>query len=88
MLQLIAEHDNARSSKNATLSDSVSLRRLDFVELLVDNVAEITSVPLAEALLTWEPYAFSIPNNASKYWYTDAREGGSNAVPFPIPHPC
>lgn len=28
---------------------------LDFVELLVENGAEITSVPLADVLLTWEP---------------------------------
>src|SRR5579864_4161387 len=31
------------------------LRRLDFVELLIENGAEITSVPLADVLLTWEP---------------------------------
>jgi hypothetical protein len=55
LVQLIAKHDTNQSSKNAALADSVSLRRLDFVELLVENGAGITSVPLADVLLTWEP---------------------------------
>src|SRR5579872_4322592 len=46
LVELIARHDPNHASKNAALADSVSLRRLDFVELLVQNGAEITSVPL------------------------------------------
>jgi hypothetical protein len=55
MVELIAKHETSQSSKNAALADSVSLRRLDFVELLIENGVEINSVPLADALLTWEP---------------------------------
>jgi hypothetical protein len=57
VLETIHQHrDRARqSSKDAALADSVSLRRLDFVELLVENGAEITSVPGADVLATWEP---------------------------------
>jgi len=55
LVELIARHDTNQASKNAALADSVSLRRLDFVELLVENGAEIVSVPLADVLLTWEP---------------------------------
>ncbi|MGC2533189.1 MAG: hypothetical protein WA424_09590 [Candidatus Sulfotelmatobacter sp.] len=55
LVELIAKHETNQASKNAALADSVSLRRLDFAELLVDNGAEITSVPLYDVLLTWEP---------------------------------
>ena len=37
------------------MRDAVSSRRLDLVELLLANGAEITSVPLANVLLTWDP---------------------------------
>lgn len=55
MVELIAKHETSQSSKNAALADSVSQRRLDFVELIVENGAEITSIPVADVLLTWEP---------------------------------
>ena len=54
-MELIAKHETNQSSRNAALADSVSLRRLDFVELLVGNGADITSVPLVDVLLTWDP---------------------------------
>src|SRR6202043_1187907 len=53
LVELIAKHETSQSSKDAALADSVSLRRLDFVELLVENGAEITSVPFADVLLPW-----------------------------------
>jgi hypothetical protein len=55
LVELIARHVTNQASKNAALADSVSIRRLDFVDLLVENGAEITSVPLHDVLLTWEP---------------------------------
>lgn len=55
LVELIARHETNQASKNAALADSVSLRRLDLVALLVENGAEIRSVPLADVLLTWEP---------------------------------
>lgn len=55
LVELIAKQDASVSSKNAALADSVSTRRLDLVELLVANGAEIKSVPLSDVLLSWEP---------------------------------
>ena len=55
LVELIAKHDTSQSSKDAALADAVSSRRLDLVELLLANEADIKSVPLAEVLLTWEP---------------------------------
>ena len=55
LVELIARYETNQASKNAALADSVSLRRLDFVALLVENGAEIISVPLYDVLLTWEP---------------------------------
>lgn len=54
LVALIAKHDS-QSSKNAALANATSARRLDLVELLVANGAEIKSVSLVDALLTWEP---------------------------------
>jgi|SRR5580698_1348945 hypothetical protein len=41
LVDLIARHERNQASKNAALADSVSLRRLDFVELLVENGADL-----------------------------------------------
>jgi hypothetical protein len=41
--------------KNAALRDAVASRRLDLIELLLSNGAEIAAVPLTNVLLTWEP---------------------------------
>ena len=49
--ELIARH-KVQASKNAAPSkDAMSIRRLDFVKLLVENGAQITSVPFADVLL-------------------------------------
>jgi ankyrin repeat protein len=55
LIELIARNENNRTSKNAALADAVSLRRLDFIQLLVENGAEVSSVPLADVLLEWNP---------------------------------
>lgn len=55
MVELIAKHETDQSAKGAALADAVSSRRLDLVELLLANGADIKSVPLADVLLTWEP---------------------------------
>jgi hypothetical protein len=55
LVELIAKHEAHQSAKDAALSDAVSSRRLDLVELLLANGADIKSVPLADVLLTWEP---------------------------------
>jgi ankyrin repeat protein len=58
LIELIAKHENNQSSKNAALAYAVSLRRLDFIELLVENGAEVKSVPFADVLLEWNPHIF------------------------------
>jgi hypothetical protein len=55
LIELIAKHDTSQASKNAALRDAVPLRRLDLVELLAENGAQITSVSFTDVLLTWEP---------------------------------
>jgi hypothetical protein len=55
LVELIAKHETSQSAKDAALGDAVSSRRLDLVELLLANGANIKAVPLADVLLTWEP---------------------------------
>src|SRR5690349_21547345 len=55
LIELIAKHENNQSSKNAALADAVSLRRLDFVQLLVEGGADVKSAPFADVLLEWNP---------------------------------
>ena len=58
LIELVAKHEINQSSKNAALADAVSLRRLDFIQLLVENGAEVKSVPFADVLLEWNPHIF------------------------------
>jgi hypothetical protein len=55
LVELIAKHERSQTSKDAALADAVSLKRLDFIELLVENGAPIDAIPFADVLLTWEP---------------------------------
>jgi hypothetical protein len=55
IVELIAKHEASQSAKDTALRDAVSSRRLDLVELLLANGADVKSVPLADVLLTWEP---------------------------------
>jgi len=55
LVELIAKHERSQTSKDAALADAVSLKRLDFIELLVENGARIDSIPFADVLLTWAP---------------------------------
>ena len=55
LVELIAKHEASQSAKDAALRDAVSSRRLDLVELLLANGADIKSAPLSDVLLTWEP---------------------------------
>jgi hypothetical protein len=55
LVDVIAKHEASQTAKDAALADAVSSRRLDLVELLLANGADIRSVPLAEVLLSWEP---------------------------------
>lgn len=55
LVELIARHEATQSAKEAALVAVVSSRRLDLVELLLASGADVKSVPLLDALLTWEP---------------------------------
>ena len=55
IVDLIAKHEGSQSAKDAALGDAVSSRRMDLVELLLANGADIKSIPLTDVLLTWEP---------------------------------
>lgn len=55
LIELIVRHETDQSSKNTALADAVSQRRLDYVQLLVENGAEPSSLPFAEVLMSWDP---------------------------------
>jgi hypothetical protein len=55
LVELIAKHEESQSAKDAALGDAVSSRRMDLVELLLANGANIKSIPLTDVLLGWEP---------------------------------
>ena len=55
LVELIAKHETNQASKDAALAHAVSAHRLDLVELLLANGAEIKSIPLLDVLLTWDP---------------------------------
>ena len=55
LVELNAKHETNQSSKDAALAHSVSSRRLDLVELLLANEADIKSLHLVDVLLTWKP---------------------------------
>jgi ankyrin repeat protein len=58
LVELIVRNESSQSAKDAALSLAVSLRRLDIVELLCANGAEVRSVPFADVLLTWQSELF------------------------------
>ncbi len=55
LVELIAKNETSQSAKSSALYAAVSSRRLDLVELLLANGADIKAVRLADVLLTWEP---------------------------------
>lgn len=59
LVELIARHETNQSAKDAALVNAASSRRLDLVQLLLANGAEIKAVRLADVLLSWEPKLIS-----------------------------
>lgn len=55
LIELVAKQEPSQESKNAALCEALSQKRLDLIELLVANGAEIASVPFVDVLLIWEP---------------------------------
>jgi hypothetical protein len=58
LVELIVKSEPPQSTKDAALNLAVSLRRVDLVELLCANGANVKSVPFADVLLTWQPELF------------------------------
>lgn len=54
-VELLVRHEESQVEKNRALSEAIDRRRLDLVELLIANGAEVRSVPLSEVLLSWDP---------------------------------
>ena len=55
LVELLARNEASQEIKNRALQKAVALKRLDFVELLVLNGAEIASVPFIDVLYAWDP---------------------------------
>jgi len=55
LVDLLIRHEPNQEIKNRALRQAVVLKRLDFVELLVSNGADISSVPFIEVLDAWNP---------------------------------
>jgi hypothetical protein len=55
LVELLVRNELSQETKNRALKKAVALKRLDFVELLVSNGAEILSVPFIEVLNAWDP---------------------------------
>jgi len=55
MVEFLARHERDQNLKNRALLQSVELKRLDFIQLLVANGADTRSVPFVEVLRAWEP---------------------------------
>lgn len=55
LVLLLARNETSQKVKNDALADATKLRSIELVQLLLAHGAEINSIPLADALLTWEP---------------------------------
>lgn len=55
LVELLVRNEASQELKDRALRRAVSLKRLDFIELLVSHAADITSVPFIDVLQVWEP---------------------------------
>jgi hypothetical protein len=55
LVQLLVRAEPSSQLKNRALRRALSHKRLDLIELLVSHGAEISSVPLIEVLMLWDP---------------------------------
>lgn len=54
LVELLARNEPRQEEKDRALVEAVERKRVDFVEMLVENGARIQAVPLADVLLTWD----------------------------------
>lgn len=55
LVELLIRYEDRPEIKNRALAFAVEAKRLDLIELLVANGAQVESVPLADVLAIWEP---------------------------------
>lgn len=55
LIELLVRNESQVKLKNKALAWAIEHRRMDLVQLLVENGAEIASVPFYEVLRTWDP---------------------------------
>jgi hypothetical protein len=55
LVELLVRNEGSQEEKNKALHTAVSKRRIDLVRLLVEHGAEVSSVPLVDVLLGWDP---------------------------------
>ncbi len=55
LIELLVRNESQVKLKNKALAWAIEHRRMDLAQLLVDNGAEIASVPFYEVLRTWDP---------------------------------
>jgi ankyrin repeat protein len=54
LVELLARNQPQQEEKDRALVEAVGRKRMDFVQLLVENGARVQAVPLKEVLLTWD----------------------------------
>jgi len=54
LVELLARNESRQEQKDRALREAVESRRLDMIEMLVENGARIQAVPLGDVLLTWD----------------------------------
>ena len=66
LVELLARNESSQEIKNKALSDAISTKRLDLVELLIAHGAQVRSVPFAGVLCKWDPamMRFFLENDA------------------------
>ena len=55
LVEVLAKNEPNQKMKDRALAHSVSLKRLDFIKLLVSHGADLGTIPFIEALRMWEP---------------------------------
>jgi len=55
LVELLLRNEPDQNAKNLALRHAVSRQREDFVEILVSNGAEVSSIPFIEVLRAWKP---------------------------------
>jgi hypothetical protein len=55
LVELLVRNEPSQQVKNRCLRHAVSLKRLDFIELLVSHGADLDSIAFVEVLQNWEP---------------------------------